>query len=262
MKPPVFNDKWSNEIKALFKHDMEQTWDRSLMPHLFHEYTYLLDFYLEYAPPNKPLRILDIGCAQGTLAMLLAEAGHRVVAVDLRQGFIDYAMSRYESGDIRFVCCNLFDFVSEEKFDLVFVNQVIEHMLSPLQLVQRACSWLRPGGRLVITTPNGLYVKNSLPTFSQLGPHENYHHLENSADGDGHFFAYTPNELRQIFAQAQMQEVHCQCIDTPWISGHMKFRYLHRFLAYGLFKTLDGLTRTLPFNNHLCSQVVISGIKG
>lgn len=251
---------WPEDVKTLHRHDMEQTWDRTLAPHMFNLYKNAIELYSSFAEGGG-LRVLDVGCAQATLSLLLAERGHRVVALDLRQSFLDYAATRYEHGDIRFVCGDVFEVRFDEVFDLIFLNQVIEHLLNPVELMLRVRSWLAPGGRVVVTTPNGLYVKNALPKFSDLQPVEEYLHLQNSADSDGHFYAYVPDELVAVLRSAGFRDVGVQCYETPWISGHMKFRYLHRLLPFRVLKSLDTGTLSIPgLGVKLAHQLLVSGV--
>ena len=94
--------------------------------------------------------------------------------MDIRQQFLDYAASRHETGDIRFVCGNAMESEPGGRFDVVFANQMVEHLVYPLKLVGRLASWLKPGGRLVVTTPNGEYFRNSLPHFGDIGDPAQY----------------------------------------------------------------------------------------
>ena len=101
MKPPVFDANWSDEIKALYRHDVQEMWDDSVNRHIWNQYHNQLRLYLELAGIPEltgAKKILDVGCAQGTLALLLAERGHDVVALDLRPGFLEYAQTRYTHG--------------------------------------------------------------------------------------------------------------------------------------------------------------------
>jgi SAM-dependent methyltransferase len=41
-----------------------------------------------------------------------------------------------------------------EKFDTIVAGEVIEHLANPGLFLRRACAHLKPGGRLVLTTPN------------------------------------------------------------------------------------------------------------
>jgi 2-polyprenyl-3-methyl-5-hydroxy-6-metoxy-1,4-benzoquinol methylase len=107
--------------------------------------------------------------------------------MDIRQQFLDYAAARHEHGEIRFVRGNALEDEPGGKFDLIFANQIIEHLVHPLELVRRLMAWLKPGGRLVVTTPNGAYVKNSLPSFGDIDDATKHEHPQFSADADGHF---------------------------------------------------------------------------
>src|SRR6187397_3065764 len=102
MKPPVFDPTWPSDVQALYRHDVQEMWDRSIAPQIWNQYQNQLSIYCGLADGSGPLDVLDVGCAQGTLALLLAERGHRVCAMDIRQQFLDYAASRHESGAIRF----------------------------------------------------------------------------------------------------------------------------------------------------------------
>jgi len=260
MKPPAFDPGWPADVQALYHHDMREMWDPTIAPQIWNQYHNQLDMYCALVDERGQIDILDVGCAQGTLALLLAERGHRVCAMDIRQQFLDYAALRHEKGEIRFVCGNGLDANPDRKFDLVFANQIIEHLVYPAQLVGRLASWLKPRGRLVVTTPNWAYVKNGLPSFSEIGDPGKHKHLQFTADGDGHFFAYRAGELVEIVRGAGLSQIRVKCFETPWISGHLKFRYLHRWLPTGLLRWLDGVTLRMPgVGEHLAHQLMVVG---
>ena len=226
MKPPVFNKNWADDVKALYIHDIQEIWNPVLSPNIWNQYHNQLKIYMSLARGNKKLDILDVGCAQGTLAMKLAEEGHSVCAMDIRQSFLYYAQSRYEKGKISFICGNAMDVNPGQRFDLIFANQIIEHLVYPSDFIKRLTTWLKPAGRIVITTPNGLYIKNPFPSFSEIDP-EKHKHLQFTADADGHFFAYLPLELVSIASGIGLVDVKVTHFESPWISGHMKIRYIH-----------------------------------
>lgn len=261
MKPPVFQESWSEEVKAIYRHDMQEIWDRSINRHVWNQYHNQLDIYERFA--ERPgMSVLDVGCAQGTLALRLAEAGHRVTAIDLRPQFLEYARSRYTHGDVTFLGLDVLHGDLPGQFDLVFANQIIEHLVYPVELCRRLLSALRPGGRLVMTTPSWHYVKNKLPSFSELGKASNWEHMQNSADGDGHFYAYTMQEFAQAMTAAGLQDVHVRPFETPAISGHMKVRHLHGIAPYKLLQTLDrGLLAIPGIRGWLSHQLICTGVR-
>lgn len=245
MKQPVYNEEWSDLVKALYQHDMQEIWDPSILPHMYNYYHAELARYLKIAG-EESLRILDVGCAQGTLALLLAEAGHRVTAVDLRSEFLEYAQSRYEFGEIEFLQRNALELNSTENYDLIFANQILEHLVHPVDLVGGLTRLLRRGGRVVATTPNRDYIRSHLPSFSELGDVSKYEDRQFFPDGDAHFFAYTAGELEHVFAQAGLRCIRVVPYASPWISGHMKFRFLHGKVPRSVLSWMDRMTLGIP----------------
>ena len=239
MKPPEYNSKWPEDVKTVYNHDMQEIWDPTIARHIWNMYHNQLDLYCSLIKEGQKLKILDVGCAQATLALILAEKGHKVWAMDIRQQFLDYAASRYEKGEIEFICGNAMEVNLDMKFDLIFANQIIEHLVYPIELVRRLKSLLNPGGRLVMTTPNAEYIKSDLPGFTQLGDVRQYEHRQFSADGDEHFFAYSMEELRDVFEKAGFERIIVRSFDSPWITGHMKVRYLHILLPPQVLRLLD-----------------------
>lgn len=261
MKAPIFDPDWPDDVQALYRHDLQEIWDRRIAPQIWNQYHNQLELYLGIAG-EKPLRVLDVGCAQGTLALLLAERGHRVTAVDIRPQFLDYAKSRHSHGEVRFLAANVLADDFDGEYDLIFANQIIEHLVYPAELLQRLMQRLVPGGRLVVTTPNGAYVKNPLPSYAELGDPRDWEHRQFTADGDGHFFAYRADELVRLFRDAGYQQVATLYFETPMINGHMKLRYLHRFTSVRVLRLLDRMVLSLPGIDRLAShQLLATGLR-
>jgi 2-polyprenyl-6-hydroxyphenyl methylase/3-demethylubiquinone-9 3-methyltransferase len=261
MKPPRHDPNWPADIQAIYNHDMDEIWDRSRAPHLWNQYHNQLDLYRRIAGKH-PLRVLDVGCAQGTLALLLAEDGHRVTAVDIRPQFLDYAKSRYTHGDIEFVEANVLEDDIPGEYDLIHANQIVEHLVYPEMLVRRLAGLLRPGGTLVMTTPNGRYMKSDLPSFAELGSPSDWEHMQHSADGDGHFYAYLPEELVGIFAAGGLADVRYKVFETPFISGHMKVRHVHGFMPISLLSFGERVALSIPMlRERLAHLLLVSGCR-
>src|ERR1043166_8590280 len=122
--------------------------------------------------------------------MLLAEEGRTVTAVDIRQNFLDYAQTRYEKGNVHFLAANVFDNPPLGTFVLVFGNQIIEPLVSPAAFMRPPAQYARPGGIIVITTPNHDYTRSGLPSYTELGDPKQHENKKFSAGGGGPFFAY------------------------------------------------------------------------
>src|SRR4051794_8534914 len=100
-------------------------------------------------------RVLDVGCGPGTLAGNSPE--HDWVGVDLSSRQIEYARATYGHEGARFYDLSPAELPDDERdFDAVTMVELIEH-IDPLQLettLDDALARVRPGGKVVLTTPN------------------------------------------------------------------------------------------------------------
>ncbi len=239
MRRPQFDTTWPPEIVEIFRNDMREIWDRDIERHSFHSYQNQLELYRRIVARYDARDVLDVGCAQGTLALLLAEDGVRVTAVDIRPAFLEYAKTRYEHGEIRFLAANIFERPDLGTFDLVFGNQIIEHLVHPAEFLTTLASYARAGGILVVSTPNHGYFRSKLPSFRELGDPKQHEHRQFSAGGGDHFFAYTEEELRTAAAEAGLEVLEMIYFETPAISGHVLVRFFHRIVPLALLRASD-----------------------
>ncbi len=104
------------------------------------------------APPGGA--VVDLGAGEGALARRLEDLGYRVLAAER-----DAASFR---GDTPFEPLDLNDrtavasFVERHRgaFDLALGVEVVEHLENPWQFLRDLASLVKPGGRMVLTTPN------------------------------------------------------------------------------------------------------------
>jgi SAM-dependent methyltransferase len=100
--------------------------------------------------------VLDIGCGSGQLLTLpLACAFPDVVftGVDSDLRSIESAQKNTSAANITFKLSS--EFSSDEQFDLVIASEVIEHVEAPKEFLSDLTRRLRPGGKIVLTLPNG-----------------------------------------------------------------------------------------------------------
>ena len=98
-------------------------------------------------------RVLDIGCGFGLLLDFLQSKGWDPYGVDFASDAITYGQK--ELGLKNISVGNLeHDSFEENYFDMVTLASVIEHLDDPVDMLARIHRVLRPGGVLLITTPN------------------------------------------------------------------------------------------------------------
>lgn len=103
--------------------------------------------------PNSG-RVLDVGCSFGFFLEVAREKGDwQTYGVDLSAEAVASAKKRLKTKNIFLGSLNQARFPNDY-FDLITVFQTLEHVTDPVGLLKEAGRVLRPGGIIVITTPD------------------------------------------------------------------------------------------------------------
>lgn len=100
--------------------------------------------------------VLEIGCANGRMSKLLRANNCRVTGIELNARLAKMAEPYCE----KVIVGNVEDagvVPADEKFDVILMADLIEHLAYPDELLERLHSALKPGGYLVIAVPNIAY---------------------------------------------------------------------------------------------------------
>ncbi len=111
----------------------------------------------------KNKRVLEVGCAYG-FGKLILRNYLQYVGIDIDQKAISWARNNIDSGS--FLITD--DFVtkfSEQSFDIVLAFEVIEHVEDPKIFLNFLKKYCKPGGKIIISTPNGYYSKHAKEKF-------------------------------------------------------------------------------------------------
>ncbi len=139
-------------------------WDRSGPMRPLHvinrlRFAYLLELIEARLAPHgrtlEGLRVLDIGCGAGLLCEPFAARGARVTGVDAAEKNIAAARLHAAAEDLRIdyrVGEPRHVLGTDERFDLVLLLEVVEHVDDAAALVEAAARHVAPGGLLVAST--------------------------------------------------------------------------------------------------------------
>jgi SAM-dependent methyltransferase len=123
-----------------------------------------------------PAAIVDIGCGDGAATSLAAQVnpGHRIVGLDWSADALRQARSRgltllraeVESTSLP---------IASGRADVVIMSELIEHLVDPDSALEEARRVLKPGGTLLLSTPNlaawynrGLLALGVQPLFTEV----------------------------------------------------------------------------------------------
>jgi SAM-dependent methyltransferase len=107
-------------------------------------------------------RVLEIGCGRGELVQrLIASAPTRhLVAADFAETAVRFGRRRTPAGDghrVSWAVASIREIpFADATFNTVISCETIEHVVEPLSALKEIHRVLRPGGRLLLTTPNYL----------------------------------------------------------------------------------------------------------
>ncbi len=101
--------------------------------------------------------VIDIACGTGYGSALLADHGgaRQVFGIDISADAVDYAMRRYQRPNASFLVGSAESIpLGDQTADVVVSFETIEHVQDAVAVIQEFSRALRPGGRLIISTPN------------------------------------------------------------------------------------------------------------
>jgi 2-polyprenyl-3-methyl-5-hydroxy-6-metoxy-1,4-benzoquinol methylase len=167
-------------------------------------------------------RLLDVGCATGVLVEAARRRGWTAVGVDVST--FAAAQCHARGLDVRLGDLSTAD-LPDDHFDVVVLDDTIEHIADPGRVLDDIRRVLRPGGLLTLNTPNeGGWLRRL------MGKH--WFHCKPPE----HLYYFTPRTLRALLDRHGFHRIETQ------LSGkYVTVRYLcDRTKAYGV-----GLARTL-----------------
>jgi 2-polyprenyl-3-methyl-5-hydroxy-6-metoxy-1,4-benzoquinol methylase len=194
---------------------------------------------LRQLPPGA--RVLEVGASQANATLLAAEAGWQAVALDRDERALRYAWRKYERGQFAAVCADALKLpFLPQRFDALLAMEILEHLPEPPLALTQMREVLRPGGLIMVTTPNAAYVNENLPSYSHRPEH-----LEAmpEADASGHLFAFTLKELAELVTASGFEILSAGYEGSVMMSDKLP---LKRFLPATWVQTLSRLLTKLP----------------
>ena len=246
---PTWNASWPDNWKGSYFHDLHSVWpgpsERGYRVAYRHRFARAIDYVIEGAPRGG--RVLDLAAGQGNFSIVLAKLGYRVTWNDLREDLQGYVRLKTDL-PLEFRPGNLFELPRESVglFDAIVATEIIEHVAHPDDFLRQVAEFLVPGGSIVLTTPNGAYMRNTLPRFSDFPDPSVFESSQFKPDGDGHIFLLYPDEMITLANRAGLAVERREFFNNPLTSGHLKTRHVLPMLGEGLVDSIEAAGQKLP----------------
>lgn len=260
MKQVSLQDDWPDIWKYSYPYDLMEIYGSSEAPGYSYAYSNrrknVLEIINKVAKPGA--KILDVAAAQGNFTLALAEMGYEVTWNDLREELIDYVKLKHEFGTVHYAPGNIFDQNFDNQFDVVLIAEVIEHVAHPDDFLKKIAKMLKPNGRIVLTTPNGGYFKNTLPRFTDCPDPSQYEEIQFKPNSDGHIFLLHLDEINTLTNQAGLIVEEIKLVTNSLTNGHIKLHYLLKILPISLVQLFEKITSSMPMfvKNKLCTTTI------
>jgi 2-polyprenyl-3-methyl-5-hydroxy-6-metoxy-1,4-benzoquinol methylase len=149
-----------------------------------------------------PARVLDVGAWEGAFARRLADLGYDTEACDRDPRIFrptDVTCHAVDLSDT--ASCDAFRARRAGHYDLVAALEIIEHVENPWALVRLLRAVTRPGGFILLTTPNPGNFYSRL-SFLRSGV---MHQFTPADESYGHINPLSTKELDMIFRELHLQ---------------------------------------------------------
>ncbi len=208
-------------------------------------------------------KILDVGCGEGRFLSILKEFGSsdwELVGID----FDEKAVARCRERGFRAEAKRIEDFQSEEKFDVVIMFQLIEHVEDPAAVCRQVRRILNPRGIFIVETPNPAGL--------------DYHCFKKSYWGHYHFprhwNLFTEANLRKMLEEGGFWikdtrallapacwiiSIHNFLLDGKYPDWIVRFFYFQNPILLSIFACLDLMRKVMRFptsNQRIVGQVL------
>ncbi len=248
MKKPKFDPTWPESWKLSYQYDREEVFGEITNCGYVNAYerrmAATLKMVKEVAAP--PASILDVAGGGGNFSLRLAELGYSVTWNDLRADLVEYVRMKHETGSIQYAPGNVFELGFESRFDVVLITEIIEHVAHPDDFLRKIGRMVKPGGYVVMTTPNGGYFRNPLPKFSECSDPSQFEAVQFKPNSDGHIFLLHEDEIPTLAEKAGLMVERLRLSTNSLTHGHVKTEILLKILPKRIVDGTEWATQRLP----------------
>ncbi|KDP86755.1 SAM-dependent methyltransferase [Cupriavidus sp. SK-3] len=174
--------------------------------------------------------LLELGLGHGFTARCFSAHAERHVIIEGSPRVIELFRSNHPDSPARLVEGYFEDFDTDERFDVIVMGFILEHVDDPGLLLARYRRFLKPGGRMYVAVPNAKSMNRRLGL--ELGMIDDIYSLNANDIALGHQRQFCRDTLRGLLHEHGYQVLHEEGI------------YL-KPLPLGVLKTLPDLEANL-----------------
>lgn len=171
--------------------------------------------------------VLDVGCGGGWLAESLITKNKKVISMDISFTNPKKAIENTPSENHFAVVADVFNLpFKKNSFDCIVASEIIEHVINPQIFITNLINVLKPGGKLIITTPYNEKIKYSLCIHcNKLTPH------------NAHLHSFTEQSIKKLIS-VKTAYIHTTVFNSKLLT-QLRMTFLFRFLPGRAWNFID-----------------------
>ena len=187
-------------------------------------------------PASKETRVLDIGCAGGAFVKAAVDFGLTATGIEPSAWMCEFGKKQYGL-DLRQGVLEDFH-LEAESFDVVTLWDVLEHVYTPIEVLNECHRLLKPGGLLIVNYPDYASVARKVlgwkwPFFLSV-----------------HLFYFTPSTIRALLSKCKLEVLEVKPFFQTLELGYVVERASPYF---SVFKSVAGAVEALGLDRVPCT---------
>jgi 2-polyprenyl-3-methyl-5-hydroxy-6-metoxy-1,4-benzoquinol methylase len=217
-----------DELKPEYARAHRETWFAQWYERNALNLHWLLDDRHLLQTPERRLRVLELGIGWGGASLCLARAGAFVVGIDdFEDGYESQGVPQMQflaaqgvhvvRGDVLHVP------LQPHSFDVVILNDVLEHMSVPKRLLGVVRDLLRPDGLFLMEVPNSVALYKRVRVLCGLSNYFRMEQFFRDDDYRGHVREYTKAEIEYMLEKTGFTPIEIRGVNQahrPWFENH------------------------------------------
>ena len=172
--------------------------------------------------------ILDVGCGSAWLAGELVKKGKNVVSLDVSLINTTKALEKISAPNHAAVTADVYNLpFGENTFDCIAASEIMEHLCDPLLFVQKLIYVLKPGGKLIVTTPYKEVLEYSLCV-----------HCNKPTPKNAHIHSFDEKKMFEMVQKLDVENVKIRTFNNKLLVK-LRLHILISSVSFNLWKLKD-----------------------
>lgn len=172
--------------------------------------------------------ILDVGCGKAWVAQMFCGKGFDVVSMDLALRNTTKALQLYPYPNHYAVVADAFHLPFRKNlFDYIIASEIIEHVYDPEKFIGELMTALKPGGKLIVTTPYKEKIQYSLCV-----------HCNKPTPVHAHLHSFDEQKLKGLYTKEDLKRWEHKTFGNK-VLMHLRTHPVLKYLNYRMWRFTD-----------------------